>query len=279
MKNFIFMVTTLLFLSSVSIAEPPPEKGSGKSRGMVVIDLENKKNIRGFVTIDLENKKNIMGFVYIAIAQGKNFELSPQKAIYNLVKAINKHTKIKAMVDVHLYLDDRKIFKVPFVYVSEDNQFELTKNEIIALGEYLRSGGFVLADNGQPHLEYGAAEKSLRDMFKKALGNKAKFLPIANSHPLYHCFYDFEDGPPLGSVDVSKPVNYLEGIWLDNRLVAIYCDRGYGPIWEMESDNEEQLKMGINIVVFSYIQVGSIAPKKDGLPMEFRVRQTEYTLQ
>jgi len=118
-------------------------------------------------------------------------------------------------------------------------------------------------------------------MFRDALGADAKFLPIENDHPLYHSFFDFDSGPPQGdeigilqviediagasynkSKKMAKPVLFLEGIWLDERLVAIYCDKGYAHKWKNLSNNEPQLKMGVNMVVFALIQEGSIAQQK-----------------
>ena len=259
-------------------ATKEPERRISMKEELIDLGALDTGKYRGMVITDPSDRKNIKGFIYLANAWGTELVPSSKRAVYNLAQAINKHTKIEARVDAHLYLDDRKIFKVPFVYVSEDNQFELTKTEIASLNEYLHSGGFVVADNGTATYEYGPAEASLRDMFKKCLGNKAKFLPIANSHPLYHCFYDFDDGPPIGT-EVgwvttsnktgyaqggyeSQPVENLEGIWLDERLVAIYSDKGYGPTWEKETGNEPQLKMGVNMVVFALIQEGSIAQKQ-----------------
>jgi len=57
-------------------------------------------------------------------------------------------------------------------------------------------------------------------------------------------------------------VHYLEGIWLDNRLVAIYSDKGYAHKWKDLTNNEPQLKIGVNMVVFALIQEGSIAQQK-----------------
>ena len=56
-----------------------------------------------------------------------------------------------------------------FVYITTSRAFELTKHEAENLAAYLRSGGFVVADNDQSQLEYGPAEASLRAMFKNAL--------------------------------------------------------------------------------------------------------------
>ena len=116
---------------------------------------------------------------------------------------------------------------------------------------------------------------------RDALGADDKFLPIVNDHPLYHSFFDFSDGSPQGSDigyielveefspasvnksrKLSKSVHYLEGIWLDERLVAIYSDKGYVVNWTQMSNNDPQLKMGVNMVVFALIQEGSIAQQK-----------------
>ncbi|MFC1651261.1 DUF4159 domain-containing protein, partial [Candidatus Latescibacterota bacterium] len=142
-------------------------------------------------------------------------------------------------------------------------------------------GGFAVLDNGNPTQEFGSAEASLKQMLRDALGSDAKFLPIQNSHPLYHCFEDFNDGPPQGSevhaskvmenmagnyahktVSMSKQVLYLEGVWLDDRLVAIYSDKGYALKWKDPSNNEPQLRMGVNMVVYALTQEGSIAQQK-----------------
>ena len=61
---------------------------------------------------------------------------------------------------------------------------------------------------------------------------------------------------------MSKQVLYLEGIWIDDRLVAIYSDKGYARKWEDTSNNEPQLKMGVNMVVYALTQQGSIAQQK-----------------
>ncbi|MCE5251874.1 hypothetical protein LLG96_16830, partial [bacterium] len=60
----------------------------------------------------------------------------------------------------------------------------------------------------------------------------------------------------------AKAVTYLEGVWLGERLVAIYSDKGYAIKWKDLSNNEPQLKMGVNMVVFALTQVGGISVQK-----------------
>lgn len=262
-----------------------PEKTISMKEEMISLEDLDTGQYKAMVIQDPNNKQSIKGFVYIATAWGA--QLKPpdrlKRSVINLVEAVNRYTNINAKVDNHLYLDSRKIYETPFVYITADAAFQLTDIERKVFGDYLRKGGFAVVDNGTPLYEFGQAEASLRQMLVDALGTDCKFLPIPNDHPLYHCFNDFNDGPPQGSemaglvaaatgtsydqytvssLTMSKPVLYLEGITIDNRLVAIYSDKGYAIKWSQMTLNDPQLKMGVNMVVFALTQAGGIAQQK-----------------
>ena len=260
-----------------------PEKQISMKEEMISLEDLDTGQYKAMVIQDPNNKQSIKGFVYIATAWGA--QLKPpddlKRSVINLVEAVNRYTNINAKVDTHLYLDSRKIYDTPFVYVVADKAFELTDIEAKNFGEYLRNGGFAVIDNGTPQYEFGQAEASLRQMLKDSLLADAQFLPISNDHPLYHCFFDFDDGPPQGNEiqmvqttttdmqgetarnsSMAKAVLFLEGIWLDERLVAIYSDKGYAQKWKLMSNNEPQLKIGVNFVVFALTQAGGIAQQK-----------------
>jgi len=265
-----------------------PEKQISMKEEMISLDDLDTGQYKAMVIQDPNDKKSVKGFIYISTLWGAQLEPANKRAVIHLSDAVNRYTNIKSKVDKHLFIDSRKLFDTPFVFLCADEQFELTEIEAKNLGDYLRQGGFIVLDNGTPTREFGAAEASLRRMLKDALGSDAKFLPIPNSHPLYHCFEDFDGGPPQGSeVDRSivkkntvfgggahighmyfslpKQVIYLEGVWIDDRLVAIYSDKGYAIKWAATSNNEPQLRMGVNMVVYALTQEGSIAQQK----MEF----------
>ena len=260
-----------------------PEKQISMKEEMISLDDLDTGQYKAMVIQDPKDKKNVKGFIYISTLWGAQLEPAYKRAVLHLSVAVNRYTNIKSKVDKHLFVDSRRIFDTPFVFLCADEAFELTETEARNFGEYLRNGGFAVLDNGTPADEFGAAEASLRRMLKDALGTDAKFLPIKNSHPLYHCFEDFDDGPPQGSeVDMArvrtygagtayhqyslpKQVLYLEGITINDRLVAIYSDKGYAQKWAGTSNNEPQLKMGVNMVVYALTQEGSISQQK----MEF----------
>jgi len=262
-----------------------PEKQISMKEEMISLDDLDTGQYKAMIIQDPKDKKSVKGFIYIATLWGAQLEPAYKRAVIHLSDAVNRYTNINSKVDKHLYIDSRRLFDTPFVFLSADEAFELTETEARNFGEYLRKGGFAVLDNGTPANEFGAAEASLKRMFRDALGADAKFLPIPNSHPIYHCFGDFDDGPPQGSeIDIarvkskqrdlysefrefslSKRVLYLEGIWIDDRLVAVYSDKGYAIKWAATSNNEPQLKMGVNMVVYALTQDGSIAQQK----MEF----------
>ena len=225
---------------------------------------------------------DIKGFVYIAATWGAQLKVPDhlKGAIINLAEAVTRYTSIQAKVDSHLLLDSRDIFNIPFIYITTDKAFQLTPTERENFGKYLRSGGFAVLDNGEPNMDYSQAESSLRQMIRDTLGSGTKFTPIPREHPLYHCYFKFDDGPPQGSEiqmvvtstsntlghsarnsSLAKTVYFLEGIWLDGRLVAVYSNKGYGAKWKEFENNEPQLKMGVNMVVYALTQEGGISQK------------------
>jgi len=262
-----------------------PEKQISMKEEMISLTDLDTGQYKAMIIQDPQDKTSVKGFIYISTLWGAQLEPAYPRAVIRLSDAVNRYTSITSKVDKHLFIDSSRIFESPFVFLCADKQFELTEIEARNFGDYLLKGGFAVFDNGEPTVEFGAAEASLRLAFRSALAAKAKFLPIPNNHPIYHCFFDFNDGPPQGAeaqrniatqrsnsgesvyfqahrATLTKQVLFLEGITVDNRLCAIYSDKGYAIKWEQESNNEPQLKMGVNMVVFALTQEGSIAQQK-----------------
>lgn len=246
------------------------------------------------VIIDPSNKTGISGNIGIAFAWGERLSSPRQysRGLLNLKEAMTKYTKIQATIEPSVRLSTDKIFSLPFLYISSDKSFDLTDNEKENMKKYFQAGGFVVAENCQPKGEASSGGSSLKQMLRDTVPN-AKFMPLQNSHLLYHCFFDF-DVPPQGAeigtygnygnvvkrnsdgtvnqkeqdemlnkmTNRSPQVLTLEGVWSGDRLVAIYSDKGYLVKWTEGSNNEPQLKMGINMIVFALTQPGGMATPK-----------------
>ncbi|MDP2982715.1 MAG: DUF4159 domain-containing protein [Candidatus Latescibacter sp.] len=267
-------------LENKSVLRKPEKTFSLKEEMLNLSDL-NTGQYSAMTAQELSVQGSIRGYLTIHTVWGEQLRMSDRikRAPLNLAEALNRYTDIVAQAGHHLFLSSPRIFQIPFLYIASDTAFELTETERINLGEYLRNGGFAFVDNASPELEISAAEASLRRMFRDALGAHARFEPIPVSHPLYHCFFDFRDGPPPGgeikmintetvglcgssafAQSLPKPVPFLEGVLLDDRLAAVYSDKGYSQKWSSLNfiENQPQLKMGVNAVVYALTQEGGI---------------------
>jgi hypothetical protein len=256
-----------------------PEKRIAMREELIDLNALDTGKYKGLIIQDPTDRRKVKGFVYLGTAWANDLEPtfdSAAKAIPNLVDALNEQTGITAQVDAHLFVDSQELFRTPFIYITADEAFELTERELENLGDYLQRGGFLFVDNASPTEEFSQGEASLRRIFQDALGAKGQLRPISNNHPIYHTFYDF-DGPPVGSeleipgfteqranrrLIIAEQSYYLEGVFLGDRLVALYSDKGYVHTWARNYGNEPQLRFGINTVIFALTQEGSIAQQQ-----------------
>ncbi len=219
------------------------------------------------IVVDPINKQNISGYVNIAYAWGQLFSIPSDliRGLRNVKEAMNKYTNINTELDDHLILSSNNLMQMPFVFISTKSNFDLTEIEKQNIRRYFDIGGFMFLDNAEPRGEFSSGGASLKQMLRDTIPN-ARFEPIPNSHPIYHCFFDFEDGPPIGAemggagnIRIMSPQRfYLEGVWYKGRLAAVYSDKGYIVKWNENSNNEPQLKMGVNLIVFALTQEGGM---------------------
>jgi hypothetical protein len=261
-----------------------------KVKGWAIQDPIDKQNVRGFVYIppiwsEQLKLNNSLPSPYdnrtmTATYYPPESDTALRRANIGLIESINKYTNIDAYSDQILYLSSQKLRKYPFIYIAADKQFELTNIEKNNFNDYLRNGGFAVLESLEPELDYSQSEASLKQMVKDTLKEDTRFLPIPNFHNLYHSFFDF-DSPPQGTentfVDTNtsganrpgpsltrtfpKPRPYLEGIFLEGRLVVVYSGKGYGKKWKDISNNDPQQKMAVNFVVYTLTQDGVIEQK------------------
>jgi hypothetical protein len=109
-----------------------------------------------------------------------------------------------------------------------DMKVDLSKAEIENLRKYLiEKGGFLFIDDdmGEDGVFYPSVLKMLKDVLPEY-----PIKPIPNDHEIYRCFYEMIDRPPAGSISWMQrksKKDYLEGIFIGDRLVALISDRDY----------------------------------------------------
>ena len=125
-----------------------------------------------------------------------------------------------------------------------------TAAERAALRGYLLGGGFLHADDN-----YGLDESFREEMAE--IFPDAELTEIPADHPVFHSFYDFEDGlPKIHEHDGQPPQAF--GIFYGGRLVVFYSyESDLGDGWEDASvhedpveTREDALRMGVNLFMY-----------------------------
>ena len=148
-------------------------------------------------------------------------------------------------------IGSEKFFSYPFVFMTGHGNISLSDQEVQRLRTYLENGGFLYADD-----DYGMDKAFRREIRKVFPGQDLRELPY--SFGLYHCMYDFPNGPPKTHEHDGKPPQGF-GLFHNGRLVVYYTyesnpSDGWDPP-EVHGDppekRDEALRFGTNLVVWA----------------------------
>lgn len=260
--------------------------GSKSTSGLKdeLIDYSNfKDRFAGWVEQG-KNKKDISGYLEFYQLQYRGSKMDENnepgwnvvpQALPAVVEYAQSKTKLEITLKGAIRLDSKDLMNVPMLYMMGSETEPLyTQQEVKNLEKYLRGGGFLFIDDGYA-ARWGSFNQKCRKMIEDALGYDAEFERVPNNHWLYHCWEDFA-GPPPGEDEIrpnpNHPVKeryrYLEGVFLNGRLVVLLSSKGYCKAWGAwprnpaslggPQDNTRQLQFAINVIVFACTQKGGI---------------------
>ncbi len=261
----------------------------GRYHAMVIQDAGDRKKIKGFFhlgqayvkSVADANKTRQWGIYY-------DSPLVFPTVLQRLTEQMNRYTSIRTDVTSIYTVDSSELLKTPWVLIANQANFVLNDQENKILGRYLTGGGFVFASDVLHNIRSWSAA-ALRKMFVDALasagykeGRDWLFEKIPGSHPIFHCFFDFDRAPPgfdnwavvkgwQPTYGVNYAVDYIEGITIEGRLVGILDCKGYVGCWGWWNGIEgpsrfpggfpngtRQYQFAVNLIVYALIQEGSI---------------------
>jgi len=182
---------------------------------------------------------------------GGDWYNDPQEEV-NLLKFVGENSPVD--VDpVYGFVEatSEEFFTYPFVFLTGHGNMKFNDAEVDRIRTYLENGGFIYADD-----DYGMDKAFRREMKKVFPGQSLAELPF--SHGLYHCFYDFPNGPPKTHEHDGKiPRGF--GLFHEGRMVVYYTyESNPSDGWndtEVHGDppqkREEALRFGTNVVVWA----------------------------
>lgn len=176
---------------------------------------------------------------------------SNPSSLPNLLEAIRDRVGIPvAMREATITLLDPGLRDHPYLYMNGHGTVRFSPAERAALRAYLLGGGFLHADDN-----YGMDE-SFREEMAKVFPDE-QMVDLPPDHPIFHTFYDLDQGIPKVHEHDGKPPEAL-AIIHDGRLMVVYSyqsDLGDG--WEdpdVHKDppeiREAAIRMGVNMFVY-----------------------------
>jgi hypothetical protein len=178
------------------------------------------------------------------------------RSIINLQEAMMKWTNIPTEIKSQVRLSSPDIHKLPILFISTGEQFDLTETEKNNLRDYIKNGGFVVAD-GSMRDSSGA---SIMQMVRDVAGNKPlQSIPL--DHPIYQTPFLIGgpqpgDNAPIqpsnspGRIALTDEVVGLSGVFVNGRLAILYSPKGYYGKWNSAA-NDVSLKFGVNLIMYA----------------------------
>ena len=238
----------------------------GRYQAILIQDPDNKRAIRGFFN---------MTVIDYDIAD-KNRDRFPT-AVEELMRYMRDHTEINARIEgTTLEFSDPRIMDAPLLYMTgNDAVLQISNTEKTNLGEYLKNGGFLYAeeirqadaDTKLDGKEAGVSGTPFDRQFKALMkdplvlgSDGSKWQKMPKSHDLYYSFWDFPDGPPMGGAPAGNVFD-LEMLVLRGRVAVVFSDLNISYYWgdPLADARERGLQFGVNLIVFALTQPGGIA--------------------
>ena len=145
-----------------------------------------------------------------------------------------------------------ELFKMPFVILTGEGDFNLTPKERENFIKYVGNGGFLLASAGCSNADFNTAfQREVKQMFG-ADGMKG----IAPDHAIFRTVFDIK-GLPLGH---SSGAAQLQGLEQNGKLVVLYSPDGLNDSHHADGccccgGNEitNSLQMNANILAYALL--------------------------
>jgi hypothetical protein len=128
------------------------------------------------------------------------------------------------------------------------------------LQSFVEHGGLLFSDDCN-HDVNGLYARSFEQEVRATFGLPGSPPKLPDSHPLYHSFFTFENGPPQTSHELNGwgdeiVHDYLRAVEHKGRVGVLYSNKDYGCEWDYDWRNkrfmrEDNTKFAVNVVVYA----------------------------
>ena len=150
--------------------------------------------------------------------------------------------------------DFEKMRTTPIIFMTGQVDFDFAADEVEALNEYFKRGGFLYADDcdadtGRVFYFYDALVREIRTKCPDIVVQ-----PVPFKHEIYHCFYDMPGDSPWDPKFVHLRPRYPDiGFFHKDRMVGFLTPSDQHCHWALRRPmlQREAKEMGTNILVYA----------------------------
>ena len=183
------------------------------------------------------------------------------KVAANVLNSIVEYTTIRVFPEeVVIPASSDELLSFPFLFMTGHKLVRFTAKEREQLKAFVAHGGMLFSDDCNHDINGLYAQSFEREM-TTIFGQPGRLPRLAADHPLYRCFFRFENGPPRTSHELNGwgdeiVHDYLRGLERRGRLGVLYSNKDYGCEWDYDWRNkrfqrEDNTKFAVNIVVYA----------------------------
>ena len=176
----------------------------------------------------------------------------------NVIDSVARYTSIEvAPTGVIVPIASPSVFRYPLLYLTGHLPVRFSPAERANLERYAERGGLLFVDDHNHDVD-GTFHKTATEELNRIYGTMK---PLPNTHPLYSCFFRFEDGPPTTSHELNGwgdnlVHKTLAGVERNGRLALLFSNKDYSSEWNYHPENKKFLsvdntRFSVNIVVYA----------------------------
>jgi hypothetical protein len=183
------------------------------------------------------------------------------KVAANVLNSVLEYTTIRVYPEeVVIAASSSELLAFPFLFMTGHKLVRFSIADRERLRQYVEHGGFLFSDDCN-HDVNGLYARSFEHEMKATFPRGGAMPKLARNHPLYRCFFTFEDGPPTTSHELNGwgdeiVHDYLRGVDHQGRTGVLYSNKDYGCEWDYDWRNkrfqrEDNTKFAVNLAVYA----------------------------
>jgi hypothetical protein len=164
------------------------------------------------------------------------------KVAANVLNSVVEYTSIPVYSDeVVITAASADLPAFPFLFMTGHELVRFSKAEREGLRRFVEHGGFLFSDDCNHDVD-GLYAKSFEEEMQIVFAREGLH-KISNSHPLYHSFFRFPEGPPQTSHELNGwgddlVHDYLKAVERRGRIGVLYSNKDYGCEWDYDWRNK-----------------------------------------